>query len=114
MSGYQPSTDARVGKVVQFGAVLVVLIVVSFLATFALFRLFSERADQTDVPASPLAGSAPAFPSPELQADPTADRIQLQQEEDARLSGYGWVDRRQRLVHIPIERAMDLAAERDR
>jgi hypothetical protein len=32
---------------------------------------------------------------------------------DDQLQKYGWVDREKRIVHIPIQRAMDLAIERD-
>jgi hypothetical protein len=30
-----------------------------------------------------------------------------------RLQRYGWIDREKKTVHIPIQRAMDLAIERD-
>jgi hypothetical protein len=32
--------------------------------------------------------------------------------EDARLSGYGWIDRRHGIVHIPISDAMEILAVR--
>jgi hypothetical protein len=32
---------------------------------------------------------------------------------DDHLQKYGWVDREKKIVHIPIQRAMDLAVERD-
>jgi hypothetical protein len=38
-------------------------------------------------------------------ATPTATNDQLQK--------YGWVDREKKIVHIPIQRAMDLAIKRD-
>jgi hypothetical protein len=31
---------------------------------------------------------------------------------DDQLQKYGWVDREKKIVHIPIQRAMDLAIER--
>lgn len=50
-------------------------------------------------------------PAPRLQADPQADLRELRTSEDARLASYGWIDRSQGIVHIPIERAMhDIAA----
>jgi hypothetical protein len=36
----------------------------------------------------------------------------LRQAETARLSGYGWVERTQGIVHIPIARALALTVER--
>jgi len=45
-------------------------------------------------------------------ADETTGTAQAWQEQDrlvqAHLDGYGWVDRTAGIVHIPIERAMDL------
>jgi hypothetical protein len=32
---------------------------------------------------------------------------------DNHLQKYGWVDREKKIIHIPIQRAMDLAIERD-
>ena len=37
---------------------------------------------------------------------------ELREEEAARLSSYGWVDRPAGVAHIPIDRAMAILAER--
>jgi hypothetical protein len=39
---------------------------------------------------------------------------QLRLEGLRRLSSYGWVDRERRLVHLPVERAMELMLEEGR
>jgi len=31
-------------------------------------------------------------------------------EHNAKLNGYGWIDREKGIVHVPIERAMDAIA----
>jgi hypothetical protein len=51
-------------------------------------------------------------PPPRLQIDPAADLAALRQAETARLSGYGWVERTQGTVHIPVGRALALTLER--
>ncbi len=51
-------------------------------------------------------------PEPRLQADPLGDLRALRAEEDALLHGYGWADRQAGTVRIPIERAIELLAER--
>jgi hypothetical protein len=58
--------------------------------------------------------SSPAadVPAPRLQVDPAADLIELRAREDARLHTYGWVDKKAGVIHIPIERAMDLVLQR--
>jgi hypothetical protein len=43
---------------------------------------------------------------------PASDLKHFQAEEDARLRSYGWIDRQRGIIHIPIERAMDLIAQR--
>ena len=51
-------------------------------------------------------------PGPLLQRDPEGELAALSHEMSERLSGYGWVDEGAGVVHIPIERAMDLLLER--
>jgi hypothetical protein len=55
---------------------------------------------------------SPESASPRLQTDPAGDLRAFRQSEDARLSGFGWVDRDKGIVRMPIERAMGLIAER--
>ena len=52
------------------------------------------------------------FPSPNLQLNPHDDLMALRAREDADLSDYGWVDRSNGIARIPIERAMDLIAQK--
>ena len=51
-------------------------------------------------------------PQPRLQTDPSEDLLQFRAEEEKRLNGYYWIDKKKGIVHIPIERAMkEVAAE---
>lgn len=52
------------------------------------------------------------LPEPKLQVRPRDDLKALRAEEDALLDHYGWVDRKSGVVRIPIERAIELTAER--
>jgi hypothetical protein len=61
---------------------------------------------------SPLPAGQPQPPAPRLQVDPKADLDRLRAEERERLSTYGWADRERRIARIPVERAMELLAER--
>lgn len=49
-------------------------------------------------------------PSPEVASGKALK--QLQATEEANLTTYGWLDRKNGIVHIPIERAMDLLLQR--
>jgi hypothetical protein len=60
----------------------------------------------------PSAHAAGQPPAPRLQIDPHADLARLRAAEAARLSSYGWMDRPSGVVRIPIERAMQLTAQR--
>jgi hypothetical protein len=47
-----------------------------------------------------------------LQADPVADKERQFAAQQQRLNTYGWVDEKAGTAHIPIERAMELVAQR--
>lgn len=51
-----------------------------------------------------------APPEPRLQTDPQADLHAFRARETAQLDSYGWIDRTQGVVHIPIEQAMQRSA----
>ena len=52
------------------------------------------------------------FPLPRLQPNTPLDMNRFYAEEMKRLHGTGWVDRTKGLIHIPIDDAMALVAER--
>jgi len=47
-----------------------------------------------------------------LQTAPTDELRAHRAQEEALLTGYGWVDRDNAIARIPIERAMELVARR--
>lgn len=51
-------------------------------------------------------------PEPRLQTNPSEDLTALHAEEDAALQHYGWIDRANGIVHIPIDQAVDILASR--
>jgi hypothetical protein len=51
-------------------------------------------------------------PEPRLEANPYQALQALRAREDHILEQYAWIDKAKGIVRIPIERAMDLAAER--
>lgn len=52
------------------------------------------------------------FPQPLLETDERNELNDFRTEEAKQLNSYGWVDQKAGVVHIPIERAMQLVAER--
>jgi hypothetical protein len=59
-----------------------------------------------------VSGNLPLPPEPRLQIDPRRDLDRLRADEDKLLTTYGWTDRDHAVARIPIDRAMDLTAER--
>jgi hypothetical protein len=52
------------------------------------------------------------FPEPRLETDERNELTEPRVQEEEYLNSYGWVDQPAGVVHIPIERAMQLVAER--
>lgn len=61
--------------------------------------------------ASPFADSRTLPPEPRLQVHPQADLDRVREGQEELLHSYGWVDRADGKVRIPIDRAMDLLLE---
>jgi hypothetical protein len=110
-TGYE-TRDANVRLVVWFAASLVVGAIVIHLALAGLFKLFAHQHPSPD-PASRIAFETRMLaPAPQLQVNPQVDLATFEKEENEKLNTYGWVDREYGVIRIPIERAMDLIAER--
>jgi hypothetical protein len=103
--------DAR--AISRFSLGVLALCVFSFGAAYWLVEALSERVEER-YPEPPIAATArPTVPEgPLLQARPEAGLAILRAQEEARLEQYAWIDRGEGVVRIPIERAMDLIAER--
>jgi hypothetical protein len=113
-NGYaHEKTDAATRPIFRFVAGLAVFVAAAMVMMAVLFSYFTDRAATLDTLISPVANEA-AQPAagPALQPNPAIDLEKLHRGEDALLTSYGWVDQREGLVHIPIERAIELMAER--
>lgn len=105
-------SDVRIGPIVGFGAGMVIVAVVIHVALWGLFNAFLDR-DTASEPLPPPLARTPQFPpEPRLQVNYEADMRRLRESEDAVLNGYGWVNQDAGVVRIPIDRAMELLAER--
>ena len=92
---------------------LVVALVVAVVGMERLFGYLARREAARSKPDNPLAASRRAAPpEPRLQTEPIDDLRTLREREQSVLDSYGWVDREQGVVRMPIERAMELTLER--
>jgi hypothetical protein len=97
------------------------------LLMFGLFRYFEKREAAADPPRSPLADERQNLPpaprlqlapsregqlTPDLDEHPLEELKTVRAEEDERIKNYGWVDEKNGVVRLPINRAKELLIER--
>jgi hypothetical protein len=107
-------SDVSVRIVLIFAGTMVISAL--FIILFAVWLYgFLERYQKGAVPptmfTSPASPPQELPPAPQLQISPQMDLEQFRAAEEARLNSYGWVDRQNGVVRIPIDRAMDLIAQ---
>lgn len=98
--------DVSLTALVKSLAVLALFISVSAIAAGIFFRVFGAGRDEYSV-----AGRLPIvrrLPDMRLQANPVQDIISYRRQENEALNGYGR-DPQTGTLHIPIDRAMELA-----
>src|SRR5580693_3442115 len=117
--------DLQVSGILYFLLSLVVGVLLCIFLLRGVYVFLDHREKALQPPVNPLVTNVPTdtrhiapgypqsvFPNPKLEEN---ERGQLNglllQEEDA-LYSYGWIDEKAGIVRIPIERAMDLIAQR--
>ena len=113
-AGYE-HTDIEPAVGYRFAAWLAVAMALSAALVYGTFTFFASRAAARDAAARtfPLAQGVPQGPpAPRLQTQPFMDIWQLKNDQRAVLTSYGWVDKPNGVVHIPIDRAMEVTLQR--
>lgn len=108
-------TDIDPGIGYRFGIWLAVSMMIGASIVYGTYAWLESRRDAQDLAARryPLAqGVVQQPPAPRLQTQPFKDVMQLKTEQRAQLHSYGWIDKANGVVHIPIERAMALTLQR--
>lgn len=107
------TSDVSSRGVRLFGAGLAAVLILLGVLVGLLYAYLRRVEPAATLSPYPLAAERPALPpEPRLQPNPRADLLELRAREDAQLSTYGWIDRPDGIVHIPIDRAMALTVER--
>ena len=101
--------DATVRYIVYFGIAMAVSVVAAFLVSWGLLR-FLENYQSLGSPPSPLAKGRVLPPPgvPRLQAHPNQELDEYLAHEKEILDTYGWVDKKNGIVRIPIQHAMNI------
>ncbi len=133
--GYEV-TDANTRGIVVFLVGLFISVGIFFVVCYAFGRIINNGMDRADGPANKwnapnqiaprkaiqsnpaleqeqLAKLTQQFPTPRLELDDgNQDLADLHERESLLLDYYSWIDRSKGTVRIPIERAMELIAQR--
>jgi hypothetical protein len=133
-SGYERS-DASVTGIAVFLTALAIFVAVTGLLCYGIGKVFNARMNKEDgpnskwtrtadvrqlgnLPSNPelqnkIAVLTQSFPTPRVQIDDgNQDVADLHARENLLLDNYSWVDQKSGKVRIPIERAMELIAQR--
>lgn len=105
--------DPSIGyKFVGWLSVAMVISAAIVYGTFWLFEGQTRARDDAQQRFPLAAGRIQEPPTPRLQTQPFKDVYLLRQSERRTLQTYGWVDRENGIVRVPIREAMRLAVER--
>ena len=83
-------------------------IVLSYVS-FAGLEFFMKKSDK---PLPPMMQTGVQPPEPRLQVKPADDLALIQKEQQASVNTYAWVDSEAGIAQIPVQRAMQILAER--
>lgn len=103
--------DANLPALLQFGfwlAIVIVAAVVSMKYTLNFFQKVMPEGK----PASPLSDVRTLPPAPRLQVHPHEELREYCTGQQQNVKSYAWVDERNGIVQIPVDRAMELVLER--
>lgn len=101
-------TDFSPSYIAVSGIILTVVAIGLYVLVWGFFNYFSKPPGPTQR-ATDLERSISA---PRLQVDPHTDLERIRKREIEILSSYDWINKQDGIVRIPIDRAMDLVANR--
>ncbi len=106
--------EINVRVIRRFAIFVLGLIAVAMLLIWGVAGLVKKELPKQDPAPPPLeaARENPLPPGPRLQAAPPKDMQEFRARENAVLNGYAWVDKEKGEAQIPIDRAMDIVAEK--
>jgi hypothetical protein len=122
--GYERS-DIGVAGVLYFLLGLAASCLLVYFVVDGLYHFLDKRSEAEQAPVNPLVTNAPAdtrriandypqsaFPNPRLETDERGQLNGIRLKEEETLATYDYIDKSAGTVRIPIDRAMDLIAQR--
>jgi len=102
--------DTGPGLIIYGAIGLTIGTAICCLIAWGLFNLL--KYSEPPAPQSLMENPATMPPEPRLQVDPTLQLKNLRSHEEHILTSYAWVDQKTQTVRLPIDKAMDLLAQR--
>jgi hypothetical protein len=109
--GYE-KTDASPRGLVYFVAVIAAFLAIMAALLIWLFSHYQKTETNGSSVARPFEAVEPLPPAPRIQPDPRIDMRTYFDSQQQTLNTYGWIDRQNGIVRLPIDRAMELLLER--
>jgi hypothetical protein len=122
--GYERSDISAAGILYFLGGLAVAGLLTYFIVD-GLYHYLDKRSAARQTPVSPLVTNVPAdtrqiprdypqrtFPDPKLEEDERGQLNDIRLKEEQTLNTYDYIDQKTGTVRIPIDRAMDLIAQR--
>jgi hypothetical protein len=111
--GYE-TTDVKVSIINKFLVGLYALMAFGIVVAVAVFALLQLRDTEIYEEMNPtvMQKTRQVPPAPLLQVQNQTDLDQYRAVEERKLHSYGWADKNAKVVRLPVERAIELVAER--
>lgn len=104
-------SDASFRQLSMFAIATGALFVAGLAVSWVTFHYITKY-QSMGVPASPFDETRPMPEGPRLQVHAPQDLKEYKEDESKALDGYGWVDEKQGIVRIPVDRAMELLLQK--
>lgn len=110
--GYE-RRDANIGGLLQFAFWMAVVLAVTLAGMKLTFKYF-QRTQPLGATTSPMVSETERTlpPKPRLQAQPHFELAEYCAAQQQSVNSYSWINQQAGIVHIPVDRAMDLILER--
>lgn len=107
---YKVDSEIHFRMLFAAGIVIAGLMIFACLVTAGLYHYFHQELIHQDPAPSPVAAANGIHlpPLPRIQPDPPADLARMRAHEDKILYHFGWVDKAEGTVHIPISDALKI------
>jgi hypothetical protein len=105
-------TDVDTRAIIRFGATVVVILIATYLVLLGLLAYFNVRETRFGRGPGRMLQPQQLPPEPRLEVSPRANLEELRAAEKNILENYGWIDKGKGVGRIPIERAMEIIAQR--